>query len=270
MLVKIALALAGLYLLVIAIMTLAQTALLFPARMAAVSHMQPPPHARRLDFAAPDGQRLHGIHIPPSIGRPRNSALLLGFGGNAWNAETLAAYLHTHAPGRDVIVFYYRGYRPSEGSAGAAALMRDAIAAHDHVVSLMTPDRVIAIGLSIGCGPAVHLARHRRIAGAILVTPFDSLKALASEQYWWAPVGLLLRHRMEVAQLAAETEAPIAVIAAGRDTIVPSRRTEALRRSIRHLVLDRTIAEAGHNDIYDHPAFAAALREAITLIESIV
>jgi hypothetical protein len=73
---------------------------------------------------------------------------------------------------------------------------------------------------------------------------------------------------MEVAQLAAETEAPIAVIAAGRDTIVPSRRTEALRRSIRHLVLDRTIAEAGHNDIYDHPAFAAALREAITLIES--
>jgi hypothetical protein len=30
----------------------------------------------------------------------------------------------------------------------------------------------------------------------ILVTPFDSLEALARDLYPWAPVGLLLRHRM--------------------------------------------------------------------------
>jgi pimeloyl-ACP methyl ester carboxylesterase len=146
--------------------------------------------------------------------------------------------------------------------------MDDAIAAHDHIRKSLRPRQIIAVGLSIGSGPAMHLARHRKVAGAILVTPFDSLKALAGDHYWWAPVGMLLRHQMEVAALGAEVDAPVAIIAAARDSIVPPRRTDALRSSIRHLILDRTIAGAGHNDIYDFPEFASAFREAIGRIEA--
>ncbi len=60
---------------------------------------------------------------------------------------------------------------------------------------------------------------------------------------------------------------PTSVIAAGRDTIVPPQRTEAVRRSIPALVLDRTIAYADHNDLYDHPDFKAAMVEALARIE---
>jgi pimeloyl-ACP methyl ester carboxylesterase len=268
MFVKIAVVVASFYLLLIVVIAMAQTRLLFPAGMAVAAHVQLPQGARRLDFTTADGTRLHGIYLPASPKAPADAALLLGFGGNAWNAETLAAFLKTHVSNRDVVVFHYRGYRPSEGSPGAAALLKDAVAAHDHVMKTIAPRRVLAVGVSIGSGPAIYLTRYRDLAGAILITPFDSLKALARDHYWWAPVGLLLRHQMEIASLAAEIETPIAVIAAGQDRIIPARRTAALRRSVRRLILDRTIADTGHNDIYDHIAFAAALREAIMLIEA--
>jgi pimeloyl-ACP methyl ester carboxylesterase len=63
-------------------------------------------------------------------------------------------------------------------------------------------------------------------------------------------------------------DAPVAIISAGQDSIVPPRRTDALRRSVRQLILDRTIAGAGHNDIYDHPEFASVFREALGRIEA--
>jgi uncharacterized protein len=59
----------------------------------------------------------------------------------------------------------------------------------------------------------------------------------------------------------------VAIIAAERDEIIPQRRTEALRRSSGDVVLDRVIAGAGHNDIYDSTAFVEAMREALALIE---
>jgi len=40
-----------------------------------------------------------------------------------------------------------------------------------------------------------------------------------------------------------------------------------LRTAIRNLVFERTI-DAGHNDLYDHPAFAAAAQEALERIEA--
>jgi pimeloyl-ACP methyl ester carboxylesterase len=266
--VKIALALAGIYLLVIISIALMQTRLLFPVRLAAGGDVQLPERAQALNFTTKDGIRLHGIYIPAGREKLSAAALILGFGGNAWNAETLAAFLSTHLPDRDVLAFHYRGYVPSEGSPSAEALMEDAIAVHDFAAKTIRARRVIAIGLSIGSGPAVQLARRRKLAGTVLVTPFDSLQALARDHYWWAPVALMLRHHMEIGKLTAEIDSPIAIIAAGKDRIVPPRRTEELRRKIRNRGLDRTIAEAGHNDIYNHPDFGPALREAVTLIES--
>ena len=119
-------------------------------------------------------------------------------------------------PDRDVAAFHYRGYAPSTGEPSASAILEDAIAIHDHVVASLAPDRIVAVGLSLGAGPAAHLAARRPIEGLILVTPFDSLKALAREHYPWAPVSLLLRHRMEVAGSLAGVAAPVALISAGR------------------------------------------------------
>jgi fermentation-respiration switch protein FrsA (DUF1100 family) len=56
---------------------------------------------------------------------------------------------------------------------------------------------------------------------------------------------------------------PIAIIAAQRDEIVPAERTEALRTRSSKLVFDRTIAGAGHNDLYARSDFQDAMHEAL-------
>src|SRR5687768_12279149 len=116
MLVKVVLVLVGLYILIILAMAASQTGLLFPARIAAAGRAELPASARRLDFETEDGVRLHGVHLPARLGQASDAALLIAFGGNAWNAEVLAAYLKAQLPERDIVVFHYRGYEIGRAS----------------------------------------------------------------------------------------------------------------------------------------------------------
>ena len=237
-----------------------QARLLFPA--AAVGGAGPlPAGAERLSLETPGGERLHGIHIRPSQGPSK--ILILGFGGNGWNAETAAAYLHGLFPEADVVAFHYRGYRPSTGSPSARALIDDAPLVYDLAVGKVRPARTVAIGLSVGSGVAAALSTVRPLDGLILVTPFDSMTKVASGQYPWLPVRLLFRHEFPAAEWLRGSKVPTAIIAAGRDTLIPAERTDGLRRSAGRLVFDETIPHAGHNDIYDRPEFRAAMREAL-------
>lgn len=266
-LLKVILGLAVAYVAVVAIMYLAQTWMLFPTRLAELSATPLPANAQRLEVATPDGERLVGVLIPGSEkGDQEETDTILGFGGNAWNAESLAVYLREVFPGRDIVAFHYRGYRPSTGRPSAAALLADSLVIHDHLAETRDSVRITAVGISIGTGPAVYLAAHRPLAGLILVSPFDSLEALARQHYPWAPVGLLLRHRMPTIEFAGAIETPTAVVTAERDTIIPPRRSEALRRAIPNLVFDRTIAGAGHNDMFGLAEFLEAMRAAFDRI----
>ena len=265
-LAKLALILVVAYVVVAAVMYGAQTWLLFPTRLAAASGPLLPAAAQRLETSAADGVRLHGVRIPPARERAGGRLVLLGFGGNAWNAESVALYLHGLFPEAEAVAFHYRGYPPSEGRPSAAALLADAPLLYDAAVGA-EPARVVAVGFSIGTGVAAEVARSRRLDGLILVSPFDSLAAVAADLYPWLPVKWLLRHRMPTAALLQEADVPTAVIAAERDGIVPPRRTAALRPVIRDLVLDLTVSGAGHNDLYAMPAFGAAMAEALQRIQ---
>jgi pimeloyl-ACP methyl ester carboxylesterase len=245
---------------------IAQTRLLFPVEMAAVDQTILPSGAERLEVKAADGHRLVGVRLDRPSPDPAQP-LLLGFGGNAWNADMMALYLKTLFPDAEVVTFHYRGYPPSSGHPSAAALLEDALTVFDHLQG-ERPQPVIAIGFSIGSGVAAYLARQRPLAGQILVTPFDSLRSLASDHFPWAPVGLLLRHRIDTAEYMRGNRTPAALIAAGRDTIVPARRSTPLREVAPNLVFERIIAEAGHNDLYDRPAFRQAMQEALTRIRA--
>ena len=267
-LIKLISVLAVAYIAVIAVMYTAQTRMLFPTTMAAAGAPLLPPSAARLEVETPDGERLHGVHIAPTQAPSGDRLVVLGFGGNAWNAETLAIYLHGLFPGADVVAFHYRGYRPSTGRPSAAALLADAPILYDHVVATLNTERVAAVGFSIGSGVAAHLASRRPLAGLILVSPFDSLEALARQLYPWAPVRWLLRHHMSPAEDVHGLNTPIALIAAERDTIIPPRRTDAFRQAVPATVLDRTISGAGHNDLYGRPEFRTAMVEALALISS--
>ncbi len=174
--VKLVVVLAMAYLAVVAVMYATQTQILFPRLLAGASGPPLPASAARLEVETPDGERLRGVRVPPAPDSVGGRLVVLGFGGNAWNADSLAAYLHGLFPEADVVVFHYRGYRPSTGAPSAAALVADAPVVDDHVLANVSTRPVVAVGISLGAGVAAHLATLRPLAGLILVTPFDSLE----------------------------------------------------------------------------------------------
>jgi pimeloyl-ACP methyl ester carboxylesterase len=241
-----------------------QASLIFPTH--AVAPAGPLPRgAERLSLEAPDGNRLEGIHIPAE-GHSDEKVLILGFGGNAWNGQDVAEYLHELFSHCDVIAFHYRGYAPSEGSPSAEALIADAPLIHDLAVERVKPMRTVAVGFSIGSGIGAELAAKRKLDGLILVTPFDSLKAVAQAAYPWLPIGPFFAHEIDEASALEKAEVPVAILAAEEDEIVPAERTDALRKRVPRLVFDRTIPGAGHNDIYGRSEFQEDMREALTLL----
>ena len=241
-----------------------QTQMLFPTH--AVAPPGPlPSGAQQVRMEAADGgDELHGVHIPARSDTSRT--LVLGFAGNAWNSQDAAGYLHELYPSADVIAFHYRGYRPSTGTPSAAALLADAPLVYDFAVSRVRPERTVAVGFSIGSGVAARLAGERPLDGLILVTPFDSLKAVASGHYPFLPVGALFRHDMDAGAALEHSKVPVAIVAAEHDTLIPPRRTDALRARTGNLVFDRTIAEAGHNEIFHRPEFREAMRDALAAV----
>ena len=70
---------------------------------------------------------------------------LVGFGGNAWNAEAMALSLHGLFPDREVVAFHYRGYGPSSGSPTADALLTDSLVIFDDLLQAGARERVITI-----------------------------------------------------------------------------------------------------------------------------
>ena len=243
-----------------------QTDLIFPVHAVAPSGPVPP-RAELLSLKTPDGEKLAGIHIPPDE-PSTDRTLILGFGGNAWNGQDVAEYLHELFPDDDVVAFHYRGYRPSTGLPSAEALIADAPLVYDLAVESVKPRKVIAVGFSIGSGIAAQLGTRRKLDGLILVTPFDSLKAVAQSMYPWLPIGPLFQHEIDAAGALEQNGAPVAIVAAENDEIVPAERTEALRKRTPNLVFDRTVHGCGHNDIYARSEFQDAMHAALNRLES--
>jgi pimeloyl-ACP methyl ester carboxylesterase len=241
-----------------------QSQLIFPVD--AVPAAGPlPPSAELLAVSTADGETLEGIHIPPEETAEVHT-LVLGFGGNAWNGQDVAEYLHEVYQGLDVVAFHYRGYAPSTGSPSGEALIADAPIVYDAALELVKPARVIAVGFSIGTGVAAQLAAQRKLDGLILVTPFDSLKTLAQSMYPWLPIGPFFSHEIDAVTPLRSSPVPVAIIAGEKDEIVPAERTDALRQEIRNLAFDRTIRRAGHNDIYARSDFQEAMRDALEAV----
>ena len=174
--VHLMLTLAALYAVIITGMFFAQTWLLFPTMFAGAARVQLPASTQRLEVRTADGERLAGVRIPSQGATADGAPTLLGFGGNAWNAEATALTLHALFPQRNVATFHYRGYAQSSGWPSAQTLTLDSVIIFDRLLQTQAGERIIPIGFSIGAAVAAYLGRHRPVTGMILVTPLTRSK----------------------------------------------------------------------------------------------
>ena len=100
---------------------------------------------------------------------------------------------------------------------------------------------------------AVYVASRRQsVRRLILVTPFDSLAAVAARHYPFFPARWLLPDRFDSMDYAPAVKAATLILAAGQDEVVPNSNTEMLRRRFRaDLVSYHVISGATHNSISD-------------------
>jgi hypothetical protein len=183
---------------------------------------------------------------------------IIYFGGNAEDVGANIADFDAAFPARAVYLVNYRGYGGSTGRPSEAALTADAEAVYDSLRARHDP--ISVVGRSLGSGVAVALAARRPLERLILITPFDSIAAVAADHFPWLPVRTLLRDRYDSLQRIGDVHSPTLVVVAEHDEVVYRARSDALiaaiAPSLRHTVM---LAGATHNDVSLHPHYLRSL-----------
>lgn len=215
---------------------------------------------RPIVLHTPDGTRLSGWLLTP---RPaRVSSAVLYFGGRSEEVSWLVQDAATMFPDSAVLALNYRGYGASHGAPAESHLVADAEFLYDWLAERpwVDRDRIALVGRSLGSGVAVQIAARRPAAAVMLLTPYDSILALARRKFRTVPVDWVLRHRFESVKHAAALRAPVFVLRAASDRIVPHVHTDLLVKTLPTLAADVTIAGSDHSNLPHLPAAQAMIR----------
>jgi len=164
------------------------------------------------------------------------------------------------------LIMNYRGYGGTEGQPGETTLFQDALTVYDHVVLThhINPAHIVVMGRSLGTGVAVHVASKRPVRGVIVSTSYDSIVAVAEENYALFPVRLLLKHPFDSLSRAPDIKVPMLNLMASHDTLIPNKHSKRLAAAWGGPVTSVTIKGAGHQDIQTHADYWDAINRFLT------
>lgn len=213
-------------------------------------------HERSIEV---DGARLSALHL--RLPQPR--ALVFYLHGNAGNLDTWFVNPDFWRQANvDLFMIDYRGYGKSTGRIRSQAeLEADVRAAWAAVAPGYVGRPVVIFGRSLGSGLAAGLAADVQPALTILVSPYTSLRALATEHYRFVPPALL-RYPLATDEALARVRGPVLLLHGALDSLIPPRHSHELAG---HSPQARVtlIPGAGHNDLQAHAAYLQALRAAL-------
>jgi len=185
---------------------------------------------------------------------------LISFGGNAEDVAYTLPELAALFPDRAVYLPHYRGYCGSSGRPTEGALRSDARALVAHVLARHTD--VMVIGRSLGSSLAIQVAAEADVSRLVLITPFESILAIAKRTAPFLPMTLLLHDRYESWRYAPRVRCPTLLIAGEHDELVPMGDTERLLHAFEPGVATlKVIAGTDHNSVSDRAEFWEALVE---------
>ena len=244
------------YLLVCAILYVAQERMIFlPERLAADHRYSFPVDFEEVAWQV-DGARLNGLHFPVADAK----GVVLYLHGNAGSLRSWGM-IATEFVGRGyaVLIPEYRGYGKSQSRlTGEKALHEDALGAYEFLRQQYRDDQIVVYGRSLGTGIAVRLAAARTPRMLILETPYFSLRELATRQFPLVPP-FLLKYPLRTDLWIASVSSPIYLIHGTRDELIPydsSTRLLPLIKTESELI---TVEGGGHNNLAAFAAYHDAL-----------
>jgi hypothetical protein len=194
---------------------------------------------------------------------PAKPDAILYFGGNAEDVSLNVQEFSEWFPEHAVYLVNYRGYGGSTGSPSETELRSDAEAIFDFAKN--RHPNVSVIGRSLGAAVAVGLAAGRDVARLALITPFDSLARLAREFYPIFPTSMLLKDKYDALGPASRIRAPVLIVLAGQDEIIPRENSARLAGAIEETLVTLKVMEGtSHNTVGTSPAYRRTLQAFMT------
>ena len=186
-------------------------------------------------------------------GDPRPPIAILITHGNAGYAMHRADYaqiLRDAAPDCAISVYIleYPGYGARSGQPSQETFLN---AAREAISEIPDNMPLLLLGESIGTGVATATAsaHPERIAGLLLLTPFDSLANVAQHHYPLLPVRWIMRDQYPSEEWLKNYRGPVAIVLAANDSIVPAKFGQKLYDTYagpkKLIIAD----QADHNDL---------------------
>lgn len=210
-------------------------------------------------------QQINGVTLQGWFLDKGADKTLIYYGGNAEDLTGLCEVFFQSLENVNILLVNYRGYGQSEGKPGEKELVADAIAILDRFCEekQVSASSIYLMGRSIGTGISTQVAAARpEVAGVILVTPYESIAAIARFQYPWLPIERLLRHPFRSIDYASKNLMPALVLLAEFDEVIPvesGRRLGEAWGGPKEIITLPT----GHNDIYEDPTYFESINRFI-------
>lgn len=246
MIITTVLAAVAIYLLALLYIYTMQDRLIFPSYYSRENSYQIPSD---LEFTLNNSK---GVELEGFYKKSGSKKLLIWFEGNANNVLEVVGKLDS-LQDYDVVGVNYQGYGESKGSPSQEAIFSDAVFLYDTVAP--NYEKVYLLGRSLGTGVACYLSSQRAVDGAILVTPYDSIAAIASARYKIFPVTALLKHPFESIKYLSGNKTMFSVLEAESDSVVPNKHSENLIKYISNLTLRERFDSVSHGAITDDMRF---------------
>jgi uncharacterized protein len=165
---------------------------------------------------------------------PAPGGTIVLFHGNGGTALDRGFYLGPlMGRGFRVVLAEYPKYGGRPGRVGEKPFVADGLEtvrlAHEQY-----GDPLYLLGESLGSGVAAAVAKHTPIpiAGILLITPWDTLAAVAKSLFPFLPVSLLLTDQYDSIVNLQSFKGKISVVGAERDEILPIRHAHHLYQSL--------------------------------------
>ncbi len=250
-----ALAIALLYAAVLALVWWQQERLIFLPSALSQDH--------RFDFGADvheawidvPGARLHALHLR----NPQPRGVVFFLHGNAGNLDSWFTNADFYRRlNLDLFMLDYRGYGKSSGRVDSQAqLEADVRVAWASIAPRYAGLRRVIMGRSLGSALAAGLAAELQPDLTVLVSPYESMAALAAEHYRWVPEALL-RYPLRTDVALSRVKSPLLLLHGEQDDLIAPWHSERLLRFAPHA--ERVLIRgAGHNDLQQFPQYLDAL-----------
>lgn len=220
-LVPIVLLIAGIYVLLSAVLFFAQSSFVYqPGKTIYMTPRDAGFAYEDINYMTSDGTQISAWFIPAK--EPKGVVLFCH--GNAGNIshrlDTIGIFYHL---GLSTFIFDYRGYGRSGGKPTEAGTYLDAEGAWNYLLREkgLKPGEIIIAGRSLGGSVASRLAAGKNPRTLIIESSFTSVPDLGARIYPFLPVRLLCRFGYNTTAFVKKVKCPVLVIHSPDDEMIP-------------------------------------------------